>query len=236
MIDNELGPDVRALLAAGREGLGPDAATIARLRSRIDAAVAAAPAGPAKALGVKLTVVAIATTVGAGMYAANGAASTAATPVIASVEPAVELDVTTAIGAHESAPPPPAEPIASASFAAIQEPVAVRAAEPALIPFAEPPVVEPARISLAREIELVDRATLGLRTRTFSSALDALATYDRETHGEGQLALEASAIKIEVLCRTADPRAATELAAFLQRWPRSPQRNHLRATCAKEKQ
>jgi len=42
---HELGPEARALLDAAREGLGPDAAAIRRMRAKIDASIASGAAG-----------------------------------------------------------------------------------------------------------------------------------------------------------------------------------------------
>jgi hypothetical protein len=59
---HELGPEARALLDAAREGLGPDAAAIQRMRAKIDVSIAGGAAGVAGAgvgsLAVKLGVVA----------------------------------------------------------------------------------------------------------------------------------------------------------------------------------
>jgi len=54
MTDEPLASDIRSLLAVGREHLGPDAAAIARLRTRIDGAVASTAPIAAKALALKL--------------------------------------------------------------------------------------------------------------------------------------------------------------------------------------
>jgi hypothetical protein len=239
MIDNELGADVRALLGQGRDHFGPDAATIARLRSRIDSAVATVPASAAKALGVKLTIVAVTATVGAGVYRFVDAridAVALAAPQIAVLEPDSELELRSSLASQEPSPPsaPSSEPAMTieASVALVPSPVAV---EPAVEAAALAPSPEPG-ISLAREIELVDRAALGLRRRDFDAALRALHSYAGETKGGGQLAQDAAAIEVEVLCRLDDPKAPAQLAGFDQRWPQSAHRIHLRATCAHRKE
>jgi hypothetical protein len=64
---HELGPEARALLDAAREGLGPDAAAIQRMRAKIDASIASGAAGAGAAgagagaggLAVKLGAVAV---------------------------------------------------------------------------------------------------------------------------------------------------------------------------------
>src|SRR5690606_5776596 len=48
---HELGPEARALLDAAREGLGPDAAAIRRMRAGIDASIAGGAAGAGAAGG-----------------------------------------------------------------------------------------------------------------------------------------------------------------------------------------
>ena len=261
MID-ELPPDARALRAAGRDRMGPDAATVARLRSRVEAAVilaasatavsSATPASAAtasttavsatasvaaKSLAVKLVVLA---TVGTSTYVARDAV----------MRGAVSSDlVTQATGAPAAAemPEPVAPPLAPAAPKIQPElavvPATVEAPAPAANkrkaparrsePVPAPPALtpEPAHATLAREIELVDRASLAVHGGDLVAALAALRTYDAETAGAGQLAQDAAALHIEVLCRTHDAAATGELAAFERRWPRSPQRSHLTTVC-----
>ncbi|HWU88738.1 MAG TPA: hypothetical protein VN253_15835, partial [Kofleriaceae bacterium] len=68
----ELGPAARALLDAAREGLGPDAAAVRRMRGKIAAAVAPAAGAGAGAgarwggLAAKLGAAAVAATLVAG--------------------------------------------------------------------------------------------------------------------------------------------------------------------------
>ena len=93
------------------------------------------------------------------------------------------------------------------------------------------PTVEPPHATLSREIELVDRATVAVRGSDLDAALATLRAYDAETIGHGQLAQDAAALHIEVLCRMHDAAAIGELAVFDTRWPRSPQRSHLTIVC-----
>ena len=230
MIDHELGADMRALLAAGRDHLGPDAATVARLRSRIDAAVApaaAAPASAAKALGIKLTLVAVTAAVSAGVYRyideRREVAAPSALPIGAGDE-LLDIEMRSALASHEPPPPAPQRTAERAPEPPLQ--VAMADVAPAV---AAPPVET--GISLAREIELVDRAALGLRRRDLDAALQALRSYADEAQGRGQLAQDAAAIEVEVLCRKHDSKAAAQLAAFEQRWPSSAHNSHLRVTC-----
>jgi len=228
MIDNELGADMRALLAAGRDHLGPDAATIARLRTRIDGAVATAPVAAAKAIAVKLTIVAVTAVVSAGIYRYVSARYDVETPgalQIAVDGEHIDVETRSSLASQEDPPPTEATRVVPAPVTPIET-----AVEPAVEAVALAPPAETG-ISLAREIELVDRAALGLRRSDFDSALVALRTYADEAKGKGQLAQDASAIEVEVLCRRNDATAATTLAAFEHRWPHSAHRSHLRATC-----
>jgi len=84
--------------------------------------------------------------------------------------------------------------------------------------------------SLAREVELVDRAMTALRLAQYDVELATIATFDRETAGQGQLAEDAAAIAIETHCKRHD-RATELLDAFDRRWPSSAQRSRLTAAC-----
>lgn len=250
MIDDPLPSDARALLAAGRDRLGPDAATIARLRARVDAAVV---------IGVSAT----AASATAATSAPASTSASAATVSVAAKSLAVKLVLVLAVGtsayiAHDVAtrpseqrdlvPPPPAMPNAAADEGAEIRPATVLAvAEPAPVapapavietPAARPPAPapanEPSHATLAREIELVDRATVALRAGNLDIALAALRTYGAETAGAGQLAQDAEALRIEVLCRTHDATADAELGEFDKRWPHSAQRAHLTTVCTEE--
>lgn len=274
MIDDELPRDARLLLAAGRDRLGPDAATVTRLRARVEAAVivgvtasgasamaasatTAAPATAAastatattvttattvaaKSLALKLVVVAVgASAVGTSAYVAQKTfsheeASSAVVPP-QPVTPSVgdrdvtELQPPVAVSAPEPSPvvaaPPDAAPVAKALR---REPIDV---VPEDVPSGEP-ASKPERVTLTREIELVDRASIALRTGDLDAALAVLRTYSAETSGGGQLAQDAAALHIEVLCRTHAADAQAELAAFDKRWPRSAQRTHLTTICS----
>lgn len=88
---------------------------------------------------------------------------------------------------------------------------------------------EPA--SLAREVELIDQAMIALRRGNPADALTSIRAHSLETRGAGQLAEEAAAIEVEALCRLGRPEAATKLAAFDERFPRSAQRARLTQSC-----
>jgi len=212
----KLSTEARALLDAARGGLGPDAATIARMRGRIELAAAGpAPAGVLGKLGLSklLAVVAIGVAATATATAIRHRGAPAAEPAI--TPPAVELPAVASATAHESAVVP--TPVRPATAAASQPAMAA-------------PPVRPARrasIDLAREVELVDRAMGALRGGDTAAALAAVRLHTTETRGHGQLAEDAAAIEVEALCRRHDPQFTRKLAAFDARWPRSAQRVRL---------
>ena len=77
MIDQggeQLGSAARSLLDAAREGLGPDAAAVSRVRAKVGAS---AGAGAATAIAIKLGLVGVvvALAVGAGLYSSRDHAS-----------------------------------------------------------------------------------------------------------------------------------------------------------------
>ncbi|HEU0033142.1 MAG TPA: hypothetical protein VFQ53_21060 [Kofleriaceae bacterium] len=214
---DDLGSASRALLDAAREGLSPDAAAIARMRSRIDAAVVTAGAGTATAatttLATKLGLVGItlALVAGAVLYARREH-----TAVAAIAPPALEID-------HVVAPPTPA---LHASAHDDPAPPPARVVEPHASAIAPR-----ATIDLGREVALIDRAMAAMQSGDPSAALVAVHVHARETAGHGQLAEDAAAIEIEALCRLHDPTTADKLAAFDVRWPESAQRSRLSARC-----
>jgi hypothetical protein len=136
---------------------------------------------------------------------------------------AAEPDVAPRIVSSEREPAPPAatEPAAPAANAPSE--VAPTAATP----------TPPARLTLAREIALVDQASQALHRGDQAAVAAAISTYDLETAGHGQLAEDAAAIALEAACVSNAPDAATKLAAFNQRWPKSGQHNRLAAVCHK---
>jgi hypothetical protein len=211
----ELGPTSRSLLAAAREGLGPDAATAARVRAKLAVALGASAVEPASAgsgLALKLAaVLGIAALTVATSVVAHRHRPTASLPTWTVSAPSSEDDVRTVIRAAATESPSRAAPVP-------HKPPPARVVEPDIV-VDEPP-------SLAREVELVDRAMLALRHGDTDDALAAMAIYDRETAGRGQLAQDAAAIAIDAHCRRGD--AVTELlAAFDKRWPSSAQRTRL---------
>jgi hypothetical protein len=108
-------------------------------------------------------------------------------------------------------------------------PTAIAATAPVAPPAVEhAPAAEP--VSLAREVELIDKAMLLVRRGDAHDAIGVIATFDRETRGEGQMAEDASAIEIEARCRLHEDVGA-RLTAFDRRWPSSAQRSRLQTIC-----
>lgn len=212
---SELSPSTRALLDVARGG-GPDAAAIARMRSKIDVAVAGAPAvATATAKGSliagKLGLVALAVIVATGALLL-GSRSRSSIETVAG--PALDPISISRRGAREAAP-------AAAPEIEIEMPATHRV----------PPVVRPKAIELAREVELVDNALTALRSGEARAALAALRVYSAEAGTRGQLAEDAAAIEVEALCTLHDPSAAARRSAFEARWPTSAQHAKLARAC-----
>jgi len=242
MSEDVLDADLRALLELGRDQLGPDPETIARLRGRVETAVMVAGAGvgvaglvktvAAKSLAVKLAVVAsVAIATGAVVHVVQVARREPAPAVAPVVPPPAKARVVVTPLPAAPAPsqvtlePPAAAPPAAVTAGSIA-PVA-----PAPRPHAPVKVPEPPRATLARETELVDLATRALRDGDFAAVHAAVTTYTRETGGAGQLAEEIDAIEVEALCRAHAETASHKLAAFDARWPHAGQRHRLSAAC-----
>ena len=226
-----MSPSTRALLAAAREGLGPDPAAALRVRAKLDLALAgtaaAAPAAATGGLALKLAAIIVA----AGAIAIVAVPRHAAAPTAA---PALSLDETAPFVA-------PALPLAETArvdvpasivHAATREPAAPAPMKPVVVHIATPPAPEaaPAEVSLAREVELVDDAMASLRAGDPTAALAAVAAFHRETGDRGQLNEEATAIEIEASCKL-HLDVKTKLAAFDRTWPSSAQRARLTAAC-----
>ncbi|MBL0219212.1 MAG: hypothetical protein IPQ07_35750 [Myxococcales bacterium] len=221
MIDHggdQLGSSARALLDAAREGLGPDAAAIGRVRAKVGAQVGA---GAATGLALKLGLVgiALAVAVGVGLYATRDHAA-----LSASETPAIDLP-----SARSEASPPVVRPGAAAEGMPVIEMAPQSAVRARPVLRADAPVA--AGITLTREVELIDLAMAALRRGDAGAALVAIHTHARETRGAGQLAEDAAAIEVEALCRLHDPAVASKLEAFDTQFPRSAQRSRLTTVC-----
>jgi len=202
----------RNLLAAAREGLAPDPAVAARVRARVAAAVGATAAvAPVKA---SATASAAAKIGGALLAVGLIVGALAVLPRSSDRTQVPQLGTTTIED----------EPTARAHEVAVASQPAVPAPAVALDP--------PARslATLAREVELIDRAMLALRRGAAPAALEAIATFDRETRGHGQMAEDAAAVAIEARC-SLHHDVAERLAAFDREYPSSAQRARLRDAC-----
>jgi hypothetical protein len=212
MIDQggeQLGSAARSLLDAAREGLGPDAAAVSRVRAKVGASVGA---GAATALAIKLGLVGVvvALAVGAGLYSSRDHAAET---------PAIDLP-----SARSEASPPVVRP-----SAVVAEPTPIEMA-PQSAQRARP-VLHAEGIDLAREVELIDLAMAALKSGDAAGALVSIHIHARETRGAGQLAEDAAAIEIEALCRLHDPSVTAKLDGFDVNFPRSAQRSRLTTVC-----
>lgn len=196
-------PTARALIAAARAGLDPDPSAAARIRAKLDARLAA----PAAA-GASLKLLAMLGIVG-------GIATFAALSV-----PAARPTAVPAPALVEAAPAEPPVHVVAASSESPAPPAARHEAR----------VLRSGEISLAREVELIDRAMTSLRAGHAEAALVSIALYHRETADRGQLLEDASAIDIEASCALHQD-VSTKLAAFDRAWPSSAQRSRLSTVC-----
>jgi len=207
MIDRggeQLSSAARSLLDAAREGMGPDAAAVGRVRAKVGASV-----GAGMAIAIKLGVVGVVAALAIGaLYSSRDHAAEA---------PAIDLP-----SARSEASPPVVRPTKAAAEPAQIE-MAPQSAQRAR------PVVK--GVDLAREVELIDLAMAALRNGDAATALTTVTTHARETRGAGQLAEDAAAIEIEALCRLHDPSVAAKLDSFDATYPRSAQRSRLTTVC-----
>lgn len=211
MIDQggeQLGSAARALLDAAREGLGPDAAAVSRVRAKVGAS-----AGAATAIAIKLGLVGVvvALAIGAGLYASRDHAAET---------PAIDLP-----SARSEVSPP----VVRRSAAAVAEPTPIEMA-PQSAQRARP-MLHVEGVDLAREVELIDLAMAALKSGDAAGALATVHMHARETRGAGQLAEDAAAIEVEALCRLHDPSVAAKLDSFDASFPRSAQRSRLTTVC-----
>ena len=218
----------RSLLAAARDGLGPDAATAARVRARVASAVAPAAASSAAASsGVLLKLGALALVAGViatGFVVERGPGANAPSLSLLAHdtdEPAARI---APMASRESALP-------RVGYRAASVRTNADVADTNLVNDEREPASlgrEPA--SLGREVELIDSAMSSLRAGSPQRALLTLATFERETLGEAQLAEDAAAINLEARCALNQDVTAS-LAAFDAKWPSSAQRARISAAC-----
>jgi len=255
----QLGPTSRALVAAARDGLGdPDPATAARVRARIAAAIAGgavATSTVATSSATSASTSPAASAVGSvsttGSVAAIPAASAVASTLalkLGLVVVAIGAVVTTGVVVDRTRSSPAGAPAIAAPITSDDEPhgtihVAAPEARPDLGRLGRPAAV-PSRPAagrpdavptvsgptLAREVELIDRAMSELRLAHYATALLTIDLFERETAGHGQLGEDAAAIAIEAHCRLHDSVTGM-LDAFDRAWPSSAQRTRLTAAC-----
>ena len=205
----------RNLLAAAREGLAPDPAVAARVRAKVAAAVGgtAVVAPTAKA------------TAKASAFKIGGAA------LVVGIVVAALIAVP---GSERAVAPHVTTPSAELDVPRVSEHVAV--AEPQVAPPIPAPVIEfhgtAPRASLAREVELIDRAMLALRQDKPAAALEAITTFDRETQRRGQMAEDAAAIALEAHCKLGHD-VSIVLSVFDRTYPSSAQRARVREACGR---
>jgi hypothetical protein len=241
MTVDPLSTRAQALLDAARDGLGPDDAAIARMRASVLAGAAGgvgvAAAGAAKTglpLAAKLTILAVvAGTLGVGgwMLARGGDESRAGMTPSAAVVTETADPVSGTVS----------DPVSGTGTVSVSDPVRgvppVALREAPQVPSrrahagnAAGSAAKPGR-SLADEVALVDDAMAALRRDDARAALAAVDDHVARFGKRGQLAEEASAIRVESLCRLRDERWSSALDAFDAHWPRSAQRPRLTSAC-----
>jgi hypothetical protein len=251
---NELGPEAREILEAGRAGDEPTAADRHRLRASVMRAIAAGGASTlasslateTSAAGLKAGAISIWKVAAGITFAAaitGGVASRFAgeTPHVPSNAPTVIATVNAApapprasASAESSAPPPTAEPsVSAAPPAPTVAPVAPRprasstASARSEAPAAPPP---PPEDTLAAETADLREAHRAMQS---GDPARALAVLDRQENKGSALREEREAARVLALCqagRVEEGRAAA--ARFLQASPRSPLADRVRGACA----
>jgi hypothetical protein len=221
----------RNLIAAARDGLSPDAAAMARVRAKVAASVAAttgsAVAIPVKAsagLGIKIGIgVLVVAALGGALVATRSHRGVDSARITIATPDSDDVRESTRVSSSEPRviAPTPSEPERTSRPAPV--------ASPAPAP-AQAPAVQDEPVSLAREVELIDKAMLLVRRGDARDAIGVIGTFERETRGQGQMAEDASAIEIEARCRLHEAVGA-KLAVFDQRWPSSAQRSRLQSIC-----
>ncbi len=245
-MSHELGPVSRALLDAAREGLTPDAASIARIRTKVDASIArGGGAGGAFATKLGLLTLVVAVVTGSVFYAQrdrHGSPDqlTAIGSSVASalVEEPFDVGSSHHVTTEAAAvlPAPASSPIAPREDAARQPRPITRAVTSSTSGTSGTSGTAGRRadrrgIELGREVELIDRAMAAMRRGDPAAALAAVRVHAGESAGAGQLAEDAAAIELEALCRTHDESFPRKLDVFDVRWPESAQRARISSSC-----
>jgi len=231
MMDTELGPEERALIASVRGTHEPTDLQRQRVRKSLDAKLAAGVtlaltiASPALAAGLKVAgaIVGVAVVAGTAYYVPrhlHSAKAPSATPAVRTAAPV-----------RASRPSPVAEPAPSEPSAGAVPPAA--AEPPAKMPARRhEPVPRPADTTLSAELALLSEANAAVERGDAGKAQEILRDYDRRFRA-GVLAQERAGTGVLALCaagRLQEARAAA--ARFLSRWPRSPLVARIKDSCA----
>lgn len=218
MID-ELSPEARAVIAAGLRAERPTAADRARVRAALDARLAAEssrvlPRSASLALGVAvLALVALGLWWLAHRVPAPPPRPVPSASVVAPVVPSQTVP---------SVPTAPPTPPLGASV---------------LVPSSAPPASRPQAHArddadtLAEEMRLLGIARRAWAGRQEVEALRALSEH-RRRFPRGALTEEREATELLVRCGRGDADTAARVAAFVRRFPASPQRPRVERACA----
>jgi hypothetical protein len=237
--EQSVSPAARELLDAARPGLGPDEEAAKRMRAKIAGAVGAGAIGAAAVKTGMLAKLAIVGTVivagaGAAYFALRGdrGDEVSAPHVSPSVREPVEMPGS----AHHVENEPDQDSIVIDQVNPGRGNLNPGQVNPGLAPKSTTKISTPTgspkgKPSLAREVELVDRANAALRAKDFRGALAAVHDHAIETGGTGQLAEDALAIEVEATCGLKDPGARARLAAFDAKYPSSAQHSRLEEAC-----
>lgn len=232
MMDIELAPEEKSLIAAARHGQGPSEPQRARVRKGLDAKLAAGVAAP---LLVTTSAMAMVGKVGAGvaLLAAVGATTYVATSDHKTSMVQVRLPSASApapapvVPAHPAAPSATVEPSVAPSE---PRPTPVRPRAP-MVRHTPAPA---APSDLAGELALLGQISDATKRGDIARAEHLLADYDQRYQG-AQLAQERAAAGILLDCAAGRTASAREHARrFLERWPRSPLVARINKSCIAE--
>lgn len=238
---NDLGPEARAILKAGRDGDEPSATDRARLRRSLSRAIAAGGAAAAAASGAeaaaavatgKAVSFTLAAKVLAGVLCVGALGAGAwmlGAPPAPSSSTAVPAAATTSAEVVETAAPlPSAIPSNQVSAAPTSAPMQ-RPAPSARAPSAPGTGAEPE--TLEDETRRLREAHAALQSGDADKAL-ALLDEQAAAYSDGQLRQERAAARVLTLCKLGkldEARAAA--ATFLSENPRSPLADRVRGGC-----
>ncbi|HEY3495665.1 MAG TPA: hypothetical protein VGK73_13300 [Polyangiaceae bacterium] len=230
---SRLGPEARALVAAGRDALQPAAGdrerVLAALRARIDVAAGAGGGAAASAGATAASWPVIAGTI-AGLAAVGAIAFVS---LRSPAETPRERAATTAAAVTTSAPAVTARSTPEPS--SVLDPVVAKAPEapsPNAVAGARPSAAVRPSDRLAEEVAILSRAQTDLHAGRFASALRVLDEHQRRFPG-GALAQERLAARVRALCALGRvPEAESELARLTRLSPHSLHEGRAREACA----